>query len=98
MFSNKYIKNDKIILKHFQLLKRLRRKKSIILFVVSIENLKTLKYHIFLKKQFFLLVMVSVAVKMKRYLKMKNRLKYEKIIALITLKICRKKTQDLILD
>ena len=52
--------------------------------MVSIENLKILKYHTFLKKQFFLLAVVSVAVKMKRYLKMKNRLKYEKIIALIT--------------
>ena len=38
-------KNNKIILKYFQLIKRLRWKKSIVLFVVSIANLTTLKYH-----------------------------------------------------
>ena len=36
-------KNDKIILKYFQLLKRW--KNYIVLFAVSIEHLKNLKYH-----------------------------------------------------
>ena len=43
-------KNNKIRLKYFQLIKRLRWKKSIVLLVVGIENLATLKYHNFLKK------------------------------------------------
>ena len=43
-------KNNKIILKYFQLIKRLRRKKSIVLFVVSVANLTTLKYHTFSTK------------------------------------------------
>ena len=38
-FPNYYEENDKIILKYFQQLKRFE------LFVVSIENLKNLKYH-----------------------------------------------------
>ena len=41
-FHNDYEKNDKIILKYSQKLKR--RKNYIALFVVSIENLKNLKY------------------------------------------------------
>ena len=43
-------------------------KKSMVLFVVSIENLKTLKYHTFSKKknQFFLLLAVSVKRQMKK--------------------------------
>ena len=36
--SSEYEKNDKITLKHLQLLKRFRWKKYIALFVVSIEN------------------------------------------------------------
>ena len=40
-------------------------KKSIALSVVSIENLKTLKYHTFSKK-IFLLFAVSVKMKMKK--------------------------------
>ena len=47
---NEYKENDRIKLEYFQYLKRLRWKKSIGLFAVSIENLKTLKYHTFLKK------------------------------------------------
>ena len=50
MSPNKYEKNDKIILKYSQyILKRLKWQKSIVLFVINIENLKTLKYQIFLK-------------------------------------------------
>ena len=44
------------------------KKKPFSLFVVSKENLETLKYT-FLKKCFFLLFAVSVALKMKKYLK-----------------------------
>ena len=44
---NDYEKNDKIILKYFQWLKRC--KNCIALFAVSIENLKNLKYHTSLK-------------------------------------------------
>ena len=42
---NDYKKNDKIILKFFQLLKRW--KNYTVLFAVSIQNLKNLKYHTF---------------------------------------------------
>ena len=58
---NKYEKNEKIILIYYQqnlnkaysqqnifslsILKRLRWKKSIVSFVINIENLKTLEYH-----------------------------------------------------
>ena len=46
LFSpNDYEKNDVIILKYFQKLKR--RKNYTALFAVSIENLKNLKYHIY---------------------------------------------------
>ena len=45
LFSpNDYVKNDKIILKYFQQLKRW--KEFIALLAISIENLKNLKYHI----------------------------------------------------
>ena len=45
LFSpNKYEQNAKIILKYFQWWK------SIAIFVINVENLKTLKHHIFLKK------------------------------------------------
>ena len=40
---NDYKKNDKLVLKYFQQLKRW--KNYIALFAVSIENLKNLKYH-----------------------------------------------------
>ena len=46
--SNDYEKNDKIIIKYFQYLKR--RKKFIALFAGSIEKLKNLKYHTSWKK------------------------------------------------
>ena len=42
--SNKYKKNNKIILKYFQW------RKSILMFAIKLENSKTLKYHIFFKK------------------------------------------------
>ena len=38
------------MLKYFQQLKRLKKKKRIVLFLVSIENLKSLKYQTFSKK------------------------------------------------
>ena len=49
-FPNGYENNVKIMLKYFQLLKISRWKKFIALFIVSIENSKSLKYHIFSKK------------------------------------------------
>ena len=48
--------------------------------MVNLEIFKILKYHTFLKKQFFLLFVVSVAVKTERYLKKKNQLNYEKFL------------------
>ena len=51
-------------------------KKFISLFVVSIENLETQKYHTFLEKQYFLLFAVSLRMKMKKYLKKNNQLRY----------------------
>ena len=49
---------------------------SITLNVTKIENLKTLKYHIFLKKKLVSIVCNKYVVKMKKYLKKKNRLRY----------------------
>ena len=70
-------KNDKILLKYFQkVFKNLEWKKSVILLVVNIKNLKAIKYHKCLKKQFFRLFVVSVTVKMKRYVKKNNQLRY----------------------
>ena len=46
---NEYENSYKIILKYIQQVKKLRRKKSVVLIVVSTDNLKTLKY-IFSKK------------------------------------------------
>ena len=51
-------------------------KKYIALFAVSIENFKNLKYHAFSTIKYFLLFTVSVTMKMKKYLKMSNQLKY----------------------
>ena len=42
-YPNEYEKNDKIILKYFQWLKRWKNYTA--LFAVSTENLKNLKYH-----------------------------------------------------
>ena len=41
---NEYENSYKIILKYIQQVKKLRRKKSVVLIVVSTDNLKTLKY------------------------------------------------------
>ena len=46
---NEYENSYKIILKYIQQVKKLRRKKSVVLIMVSTDNLKTLKY-IFSKK------------------------------------------------
>ena len=63
--------------KIFSITKTVKTKKSIVLFVVSIENLGTLKYRTFSwKYYFFLLLAASVRMKMKRYLKWKNQLRY----------------------
>ena len=49
--------------------------------MVNMKNLKTLKYDTFSKKkQSFLLFAVGVAGKMKRYLKKKNQLRYQKFL------------------
>ena len=55
--------------------KEMMIKKSIVLSVINIEKLKTLKYHTFSIKQFYLLFVISMTVKMKQYLKEKNRLR-----------------------
>ena len=52
------------------------QKKSIALSVTSIENFKNLKQHIH-KLWFILLFVTSVTVKMKKYLKKKNQLRYK---------------------
>ena len=98
-FPNEYENNDKIILKHFQELKRLRWKNYIAWFVVSIENFKNLKYHTSYKKQqFFLLLAVIARIKKKNQLKniqtnwKKNSWFNWKYI--ITLKIWLKKTSQ----
>ena len=49
LFSpNEYKKNDKITLKYFQY--NLNKLKCVVMFAINIENLKSLKYHIFLKE------------------------------------------------
>ena len=49
----------------------------IVLFAVSVENLKNLKYCTSQKKtQVFLLLAVGIKMKMKKYLKKKNQLRY----------------------
>ena len=49
LFSpNKYKNNGKIILKYFQ--DNLNKLQCIVILATNIENLKKLKYHIFLKK------------------------------------------------
>ena len=49
LFSpNEYKKNDKIILQYFQ--QNLDKLKCIVMFAINLENLKKLKYHIFLKE------------------------------------------------
>ena len=60
---NKHESNNKIILKYFQQLNRLKWKKSIALGVKNIKNIKILKYHIFSIK----------------HLRKKNKLKFRKL-------------------
>ena len=79
--ASEYEKNYKIILKYFSLTKRLRWKNHVALFVVSIENLKNLKYQTSTKKQFFLLFAVNVKTKVRKYLKKKNQSRYQKLLA-----------------
>ena len=53
--------------------------KSIVMLAINIENLKTVKYHIFLKKTSGLSIVCSKCVYKyikKIYLKEKNQLKY----------------------
>ena len=52
------------------------QKQSIVLNLISIENLETLKHKIFsIKHYFFLLFVISEAVMMKKYLKENNQLR-----------------------
>ena len=60
---NKHESNNKIILKYFQQLNRVKWKKSIALGVKNIKNIKILKYHIFSIK----------------HLRKKNKLKFRKL-------------------
>ena len=64
-------------------------KKNFCVICGKYKKLKALKYHTFLKKHyFFLLFAVNVRMKMKKYLKKNNQLRYYKFLAfIITLKI-----------
>ena len=55
------------------------------MFAMNIENLKTLKYHIFLKKQIFLLFTVSVAMNIKKIFKKEDSFEILKVLGLITI-------------
>ena len=76
LFSpNEYKKNDKVILKYFQ--KILKKLKCIVILAINIENLRKLKYHIFSRKTLSVSIAYSRCVmNMKKYLKIKNQLKY----------------------
>ena len=89
LFSpNEYEKSHKIILVYFQklknyfwekILKSLRWEKCMckILSAKSIENLKSLKHHTFVIKNYFILVFVTnMEVKMQKFLKKKIQLRY----------------------
>ena len=54
----------------FSITKKIKKKK-----VYCVIDLKTLKYHTF-SKQFFLLLAVSVRMRIKKYLKRENELRY----------------------
>ena len=56
--SNECEKNEKIIITDKKKYDK-NDKKSFVLFVINVENLKTLKYHIFLKDIRFLLFVVG---------------------------------------
>ena len=51
-------------------------KKYIALGAISIESFKALKYYTFFTKHLSLLFVISVAVKLKQYLKKYNQLRY----------------------
>ena len=53
-------------------------RKSIALLMICVENLKISKYHTFLKKknQFFLFFAVRTQMKLKKFLKKNNQLRY----------------------
>ena len=54
---------------------------STVVSVKSIKNSKSLKYHIFMiKHNCFIVFETSTEVKMKKYLKKKNQLKYSKFL------------------
>ena len=85
LFSpSKYEKNNKTILKYFQLLKiyfmnRFQKAMMNRTYCIKCNKnriFKNPKYQTFLIKQIFLLFVISVAVKMKKYLKKKNQLRY----------------------
>ena len=77
MIMKRMIKyHDKILFVN-RFLKKLRLEKSIVLSVKSINNLKSLKYHIFVIKHYFFLVFVTnLEVKINKYLWKKNQLKH----------------------
>ena len=66
--ADKHNKNDKIILEYFHKnLNKLKRWKCIAMFAINIENSKTLKCHIILKRRYiFLLFAVSVVMNIKK--------------------------------
>ena len=74
IFPDNFEKNDKIILKYFQCLKRW--KNYIVLFAVSTENLENLKYFSLRKSSCFYYLLLSVKLKKEKYLKKKNQFKY----------------------
>ena len=85
LFSpNEYEKNDKIILKYFQYIKRLRWKNCVALSVVSIENLKILKNYTYSRKTLTLAIICSKCRNLdekkekKKKLRSTNQLRYYK--------------------
>ena len=64
-----------------QILKKLGWEKSIVLGVTGVKNFKRLEHHIFAIKHYFFLVFVrNVELKMEKYLREKNQLKYQKLL------------------
>ena len=83
LFSrNEYEKNDKIIRNIFQELKSLRWKNYIVLFVVSIEKLKNLKYHT-LEKTLVLSIIYSKGKNEKEKLFEEDSIEILKIFSLV---------------
>ena len=72
---NEYLKNDKIVKKHFfaKTFKRLGCEKSIGLNVKNIKILNSIKYHIFVIKYYlFLVFVIALEMKIKTYLRKRN--------------------------